>query len=448
MNNHWWNESLAYSANTDVGMRRSNNQDAYLVELASTLRLWNTKGHLFIVADGMGAHAAGERASSLATKVVSQSYLKRTNETQPEALRNAILEAHATIKKQGEIDPSFENMGTTCDSLVLLPDRAYIGHVGDSRVYRLRDNVVEQMTFDHSLDWEVKYKSCSAENSVCRQISHVPKNIITRSLGPTEKLIVDVEGPFKTKPGDAFLLCSDGLSGQVADHEIGQILKIFQPEDATESLINLANLRGGPDNVTVVIARVKTAQKSEDIEQEIKKSAKIYENRPPLNAAAISSLIAAFVFGMLAAALFLIELLDKKTVTPDVTTWLLCGSAALFLVSVGLFLYFGRATLFRRPEAANLTFGSAPYTRASALPTAEFNANIFAVCDELCIVLNNDEQGEKIAFKPDWKGINEARRRADADAKAGDYASSIRANLSVVNYIMREYKKNSPQKKK
>lgn len=304
------------------------------------------------------------------------------------------------------------------------------------------------MTFDHSLDWEVKYKSCSTANSVCRQISHVPKNIITRSLGPTEKLIVDVEGPFKTKPGDAFLLCSDGLSGQVADHEIGQILNIFQPEDATESLINLANLRGGPDNVTVVIARVKTAQKSEEIEQEIKKTAKIYENRPPLNAAAISSLIAACVFGMLAAALFLIELLDKKTVTSDVTTWLLCGSAALFLVSVGLFLYFGRATLFRRPEAQNITFGSAPYTRASALPTAEFNANIFAVCDELCIVLNNDEQGEKIAFKPDWKGINEARRRADADAKAGDYASSIRANLSVVNYIMREYKKNSPQKKK
>ncbi|MBQ9813895.1 MAG: serine/threonine-protein phosphatase [Thermoguttaceae bacterium] len=441
MDDNWRNESIAFSARTDVGMRRSNNQDHYCVEPASTLRLWNARGHLFIVADGMGAHAAGERASELATKVVSQSYLKRTNENPPEALKNAILEAHSVIKKQGESDLSFENMGTTCDALVLFPDRGYIGHVGDSRVYRVRDRVVEQMTFDHSLVWEVKYNPSA--HSALRQVAHIPKNVITRSLGPTENLVVDVEGPFKTKPGDAFLLCSDGLSGQVSDTEIGQVLEIFQPEDATESLVNLANLRGGPDNVTVVVARVKSVSKSEEIDQEIKKSTKVYEKRPPLSAVALGAAITACVLWALAGVLLLIR---------EDAQWFMAvkiGAAVAAAISTTVFFVLGRASIFRGAfsDQNEQKLGKGPYIRASAAPTREFHDNIDAVCDELCLVLKNDEESAKIGFKPDWKGIDEARKQAKSAAASEDYTTSIRANFSVVNYVMREYKKNSPQRK-
>ncbi len=444
MSDNWRSESIAFSAGTDVGMRRSNNQDHYCVEPASSLRLWNARGHLFIVADGMGAHAAGERASELATKIVSQSYLKRTNENPPEALKNAILEAHAVIKKQGEVDRAFENMGTTCDALVLLPDRGYIGHVGDSRVYRVRGGVVEQMTRDHSLVWEVRHDPYAHPD--LRRVAHIPKNVITRSLGPTENLNVDLEGPFVLKPGDVFLLCSDGLSGQVSDAEIGQILEIFQPSDATESLVNLANLRGGPDNVTVVVARIKSVSKTEKIDQEIKKVAKIYEKRPPLSAVALASSIAAFVFWALAGVLMLVDSSDAPGLMG-----VKIASAALAAICTTLFFILGRASIFRAPrlDQDDRQLVKEPYARASAAPTKEFHENIFAVCDELCRVMKNDEINAKIKLEPDcWKKIDEARRQAKNAADRGDYASSIRANFSVVNYAMGEYKKNAPPRRK
>jgi protein phosphatase len=139
-------------------------------------------------------------------------------------------------------------MGTTCSTLLLLPQGAVIGHVGDSRVYRRREGIVEQLTFDHSLVWEMRAQGHKTDD--------IPSNVITRSLGPNSDVQVDCEGPFPVQLGDTFLLCSDGLNGEVGDAEIGAALATLPPLEASQFLVDLANLRGGPDNITIIIVQV------------------------------------------------------------------------------------------------------------------------------------------------------------------------------------------------
>ena len=249
-----WDDSLRSAALSDLGMRRTSNQDAYKVALASDEEMWRRRGHLFVVCDGMGAHAAGELASKIAVDTVSFLYRKYRDEPAPEALRRAVIETNAEVHRRGQANPDFHNMGTTCSALALLPQGALVAHVGDSRVYRLRRGVLEQLTFDHSLVWEMRAAGHVAEGS--EAASRLPKNVITRSLGPNASVEVDIEGPFPIEPGDTFLLCSDGLTGQVTDEELGPILATLSPDEATRFLVDLANLRGGPDNVTVVIVQV------------------------------------------------------------------------------------------------------------------------------------------------------------------------------------------------
>ena len=248
-----WSQNLNHVASSDVGMRRANNQDACAVSLAADEDDWIEHGHLFVVADGMGAHAAGELASKLAVDHVVHIYRKSQQMSAPEALEKAIREANDEIHRRGEANLDFHNMGTTCSSLLLLPQGAIAGHVGDSRVYRLRGNRLEQLTFDHSLVWEMREAGQLAGND---EESQVPKNVITRSLGPQPTVKVDLEGPFPIQKGDKFLLCSDGLTGRVADAEIGAALAVLPVAEANQLLINIANLRGGPDNITIVSADV------------------------------------------------------------------------------------------------------------------------------------------------------------------------------------------------
>ncbi len=144
-------------------------------------------------------------------------------------------------------------MGTTCSTLVLLPAGALLGHVGDSRIYRVRRGRIEQLTFDHSLVWElVRHKHLTSEQAS----KAIPRNVITRSLGPDPVIDVDIEGPYPLELGDVFLLCSDGLSGPVPDPDLGTFASQFHPEQACRYLIHLANFRGGPDNITAVIVRI------------------------------------------------------------------------------------------------------------------------------------------------------------------------------------------------
>jgi PPM family protein phosphatase len=244
---------------TDVGMRRSHNQDA-LTSLPAMDRVhWRREGHLFIVADGMGGHAVGEMASNRAVREIPLIYAKHVETEGPElALRRAFLETNLGIYTIGQRNPEFAGLGTTAVALVLREEGAWLGHVGDSRIYRIRDGQIEQLTYDHSFAWEMAKRMNVDPDS----LPDVKKNVIVRSLGPDPLVQVDIEGPHPLLTGDTFILCSDGLSNVVQPEEIGTIATVLSPEEASKSLIELANLRGGPDNISAIVVRIGAGQPS------------------------------------------------------------------------------------------------------------------------------------------------------------------------------------------
>src|SRR5688500_9156842 len=183
---------LRCAAVSDVGMRRASNQDSMAIALASDAADWQSRGHLFIVADGMGAHAAGELASQLATDNIPHAYQKRRDLPPCESIMAAVHDANAKINAKGQNSVDFHGMGTTCSCLLLVPDRATASHVEDTGVYRLRSHTNEQLTYDHSLDWEMAAAEQANEDDVH---AYVPKKVITRSLGPNATVKVDLEGP-------------------------------------------------------------------------------------------------------------------------------------------------------------------------------------------------------------------------------------------------------------
>ena len=245
--------AVQYASRTDVGMRRAANQDSMAVRLCSEVEEWSRCGHLFVVADGMGGHAVGDLASRITVDTLPHAYFKLDAQSIEQRLRDSIQAANKAINDRGRENREFEGMGTTCSVLSLSERGAIVGHVGDSRVYRVRRDRIEQLTFDHSLQWEmIRMGRATAENV---ELFH-PRNVITRCLGPDLGVQVDIEGPFSVQTGDQFLLCSDGLTNHVTDTEIGQILLSLPPSESSRLLINLANCRGGSDNCTVVVVAI------------------------------------------------------------------------------------------------------------------------------------------------------------------------------------------------
>ncbi len=260
---------VQYASRTDVGMRRSANQDSLAVRMCSAYEEWARIGHLFIVADGMGGHSVGDLASRITVETLPLAFFKSGAERLADRLTGAIEAANRAINDKARENPEFSDMGTTCSVLSLSAEGAWIGHVGDSRIYRIRGDVIEQLTFDHSLQWEMMRQGrATAERS---EMLH-PRNVITRCLGPDKNVEIDVEGPFDVRPGDRFLLCSDGLTGHLTDNEIGAIVAGLPPDDACRFLIDLANCRGGTDNSTVVLA--------------------VIQNYPPIESDTVESLAA------------------------------------------------------------------------------------------------------------------------------------------------------------
>jgi PPM family protein phosphatase len=240
--------TLAHSGRSDVGCRRAINQDSHAILVPPGSAAFRTQGWMLIVADGMGAHAAGEEASGMAVERVPRLYQQMIQNTPPDALQRALRQTNAEIYDRGEMHPELKGMGTTCSALVLVPRGVLIGHVGDSRVYRIRGHRIEQLTRDHSLAWECGLPEKEAEG--------IPKNIITRSMGPHPEVEPDLEGPLPVQNRDIFVLCSDGLSGPVSNAEIGLLASHLPDVDrATKALVGLTLARGAPDNVTVLIAK-------------------------------------------------------------------------------------------------------------------------------------------------------------------------------------------------
>ena len=290
---------------SDVGILRDHNEDSYVL---------NDQLHFYLVADGMGGHGAGGRASQMAVDIIEQSIIEGLEDLQqstvdvaqangdvppadaPDALEDtrvttpqapagmrpkgtlimgtvpeeeavvaekecdpiiqlityAIQNASGSILEESKLHPELSGMGTTATCMLIWNDQGYFGHVGDSRLYRIRNESIEQITEDHSLVHEhVKAGILNEEEARLSQF----KNIITRSVGFDPRVAVDT-GVIDIKKGDRFLMCSDGLSNLVTDDEMQEIVTRQDLQTSLKFHVNLANSRGGDDNITVIIIEI------------------------------------------------------------------------------------------------------------------------------------------------------------------------------------------------
>ncbi len=411
---HNWTDSLTVIEVTDKGMRRATNQDSSVVVIQSDQESYDLRGHLFIVCDGMGAHAAGELASGDAVEHIPHHYLVYKDLSPPEALKKAIIKANSEIHLKGEENPDFHNMGTTCSSILMLPQGIICGHVGDSRVYRQRGDLIEQLTFDHSLQWELKAKGGDIQN--------VPSNVITRSLGPNAEVEVDLEGPFPVQDGDSYLICSDGLSGEVSDAEIGAAMAVLPPEQAAQFLLDLANLRGGPDNITIIIVKAHGSRYVTDTQGD--NPLVIGKTTVPVKPLHPAVLTTSIVLGL--AGLLLLVLQPYVGIA--------ISAAGIVTALVGLAL--GRAGVETgKTLSPEFRFGVGPHTSSRCIPNASIMQTLGKTANEI------RQLAQKHPDKFNWAPFDEAFVESTEQIQHENFVESLKYLSKAITYIMREFRK-------
>jgi hypothetical protein len=281
------------------------------------------------------------------------------------------------------------------------------------------------LTFDHSLVWEM---TANGQFRDADAASHFPKNIITRSLGPNANVQVDLEGPFPVAVGDTFLLCSDGLTGQVKDEELGMILNSMPPREAVRALIDLANLRGGPDNITVEVARVTGQHIAPDGQA----------GDPTFDSEAGEGIRSAtWLWGLLALLL------------TTAAAAIALGQHLLAAVPVGLCLLVAAAMLARGrgrkqappPRATSGPLGRGPYVSSSAAPTKEFVDHLAGVCQQLRDAATNKD------WTIDWSRLNGLSHQAEQAASARDWPGAVANYCRAISFLMGELPGQQRKKK-
>lgn len=244
---------VSFGARTDLGRVRENNEDKFEFFLPEDPETLANKGSLFAVADGMGGHSAGQVASELALKTVVESYYADPSPVVSDSLRAAVAKANALIYDTARAIVERSGMGTTLTGLVVRGEEAFIVHVGDSRCYLLRGGTLRQLTDDHS--WVGEQLRLGAINE--EEAASSPfRNIITRSLGTSPAVEADVLEE-SVQAGDVFLLCTDGLSGDLSPDDIRAALSDGGASKVAWDLVNLALERGGRDNITAMVVAVR-----------------------------------------------------------------------------------------------------------------------------------------------------------------------------------------------
>jgi len=277
---------LSFWAATDVGRRRQHNEDNFLID---------KKLSLFAVADGMGGHASGEIASQIAVtdfrnavearKDLLDGYARHEDGINTQdilaALENAVQQAGVTIFERGKNEREKRGMGTTLSALLLLGERAFIAHVGDSRVYMVRQNQTVQLTEDHSLVNELIRHGKVTRESLAASPYASYKNAVTRALGVYETTQVDTID-LEVLPGDQFLLCSDGLHAYLQDKDVTSFLASEHVTAIPQKLVDHANKGGGQDNITAVILRVQvdTTDAGQTRAQELNRKVEVLRQMP------------------------------------------------------------------------------------------------------------------------------------------------------------------------
>lgn len=240
---------------TDAGKVRQKNEDSYGCFEPSDPHQQDSKGSLYIVADGMGGHRGGEVASRLAVETIRSQYYSSPIDDPSIALIEAFETANQLIFQKSQSDELLTGMGTTCTAMVIRAEFAYFAHVGDSRAYLFRQGELRQITQDHSLVGEMLRSGLISREDAR---THPQRNVITKSLGAQIAVQVDTPStPFALEDGDVFLLCSDGLTALVFDEDMKQALSARDSSEACNQLIDLANSRGGTDNITVQVIGIK-----------------------------------------------------------------------------------------------------------------------------------------------------------------------------------------------
>jgi serine/threonine protein phosphatase PrpC len=249
-------EMIVAEGASDMGRVRKNNEDNFAV--LPPPRLMSGLNSLFIVADGMGGAQAGEVASSLAIQELTRWFsadadrtLRGTETNWPGELTDAVSHANYMVRLTATKDPDKFGMGTTLVVAALVGDQLYIANVGDSRAYLVSDSRVYQITRDHSWVAEQVRAGAIAAGAARR---HPRRNVLTRAIGVSDNVAPDVT-TYELIPGDRIVLCTDGLHGLVDDEEIRNIITSNEPDSAVHALIDLANERGAPDNVTAIVAK-------------------------------------------------------------------------------------------------------------------------------------------------------------------------------------------------
>jgi PPM family protein phosphatase len=242
---------------SDVGCQRENNEDYYSFWEPESDEAFQRLGRLVLVADGMGGYEGGQEASHMAVETVKEIYAKDPANGDPQGrLLAGFGEAHNRIRQHAESHPELHGMGTTCTVAAVVSDRLYYAHVGDSRLYLIRDKVLSRVTHDHS------YVNRLVENGVISSEeaeSHPQRHILTAALGAGLEVAPDYsETGFALQNGDLLILCTDGLWSVVSEHEIQNSALRNTPSEACQELVKLARAQGGPDNITVQVVRIKS----------------------------------------------------------------------------------------------------------------------------------------------------------------------------------------------
>lgn len=254
-------ENIRVCAKSDVGLHRVDNEDSYVI-VDNKKKEYDTRslGMIFAVADGMSGHAAGATASTMACKALLDYYAEDEDilgemsfsESRLRILEKVILRTHNEIHTYAADNEGYDNMGTTLSVLVLVEDWALLAHVGDSRIYRLRHNCLEQLTEDHTMaQLSIEMGYIKPYEAAEHPLRHVLIQAVGEGLDEVQTRIENV------KAGDIFLLCSDGLYNMVADDEIKEILCNYPAQQGEcDRLVQAALENGGKDNVTAIVVRV------------------------------------------------------------------------------------------------------------------------------------------------------------------------------------------------
>ncbi len=237
---------VRFQAQSDRGLVRANNEDNYLVK---------EENGFFAVCDGLGGHAAGEIASQIAVDTLD-TQLQAVEGEPPDQLREVIAEANRRILQDQHLNPERQGMGTTLSALWIPSSdtsQGWIGHIGDSRIYRFRNQHLDQLTDDHSPLYRL-YKQGTIDKEALRH--HPQKNLIERSLGLSLAVNSDIFS-IELQPGDILLLCTDGLTDCISDQQIAEIMGRYSWDDLCPQFVEHALEAGGFDNITVVTVELR-----------------------------------------------------------------------------------------------------------------------------------------------------------------------------------------------